>query len=596
MKADMEVDVGRLWDSWKKARLALRIFRENRRDAVRQFVGKHYSDDGATKEVPVNLLALWAGIVNRNLIARNPRVLMSTFDAKMKPTISAMEDWTNHKMKQMGFAATMARIALDAMFSIGIGKVALASPADAAAGSYSHPAGEAFFSSIDLDDMAWDTHARNLDEVSWVGHRYRAPIDLIRDSKIFSQERKKVEPTPDNPYNLEGDEKVKMIARGYWADSDEYEDYGELYEIYLPRRRLIVTIAEGIEDPLRVQRWIGPKKGPYHFLCLGIVPGNQFPKAPVMDLIDLHDLENRTWRKLARQSDRQKSLLLVSGGADEDGKRINDASDGDAVRADNPERAQERRLGGVDNQQLGFAIQTKDTFGYVAGNLDMMGGLSPQSNTLGQDEMLAKNASRQVLDLQDRTVGYTQTVTEALAWFWWHDPYSTHRSVFSLPGAPDLSIERRVTPADREKMPFEDIDLQIDPYSLTAQTPQGRIGVIQQIIQQVIIPGMQMFKEQGIALDLNRYLEIMAKYSNLPELQEIITFSKQPQEQSQTEKEPGDPDYTSTAPAQKNTTTERISNTTGGSRQGQDVVQQLMAAGGNGDGEQKLPRAMRGVM
>lgn len=559
-----DIDVPRLWKAILNARERLKIFREKRREAVEQYAGDNWSDDGPKKEVPVNLLSLYASVVVRKLIAKNPRVMMGTFSRPMKPIVDAMETWANRRIVEMDLAGTLQRIALDALFSIGVGKVALTTPAEANKGGYQRPAGQPYFCSIDLDDMVWDTHTRCLEECSFIGHRYRAEKSVVKDSKMFDAAMlKKVEPKQDDPYNLDGDEKIGTLGQGADRTAEEFKDYVELWEIYLPVERLILTLYEHAEEPLRVQRWIGPKCGPYHFLSMGIVPGNSFPKAPVMDLVDLHRMVNRSYRKLSRQNDRQKSLLLV-GASDEDAKRVTQASDGDAVRQDNPQAAKEASYGGVNQQGLGFAIHAKDVFGYIAGNLDMLGGLSPQSNTLGQDRLLEKNASSTVADMQDRVIGLTEKVIGALSWFWWNDPFHTMHADLTIPGAPDISVPRQVTPQQREQLPFEDLQLDIDPYSMAADTPGSRVQSLTQLVMQVILPAQQLLQQQGIQFNLAKFLELVAKYQNMPDLQEIITISgphEQAPEQGGAQGGGGEPDYVSTAPSNTTRRYERVSST-----------------------------------
>src|SRR5207253_10472217 len=53
--------------------------------------------------------------------------------------------------------------------------------------------------------------------------------------------------------------------------------------------------------------------------------------------------------------------------------------------------------------------QLKQLFSSQAGNLDIMGGLSPQSKTAHQDAMLNQNSSQSIADMQDATVDRKST-------------------------------------------------------------------------------------------------------------------------------------------------------------------------------------------
>src|SRR5205085_8976936 len=104
-------------------------------------------------------------------------------------------------------------------------------------------------------------------------------------------------------------------------------------EVYLPRHRLVLTLSDdtvtgGAElgagsdgGSLRIQPWLGRDQGPYHILSFGTVPGNAMPKAPVQDLVDLHEAANSAYRKMIRAVGRLKEIAAVQGGATEDGSR-----------------------------------------------------------------------------------------------------------------------------------------------------------------------------------------------------------------------------------------------------------------------------------
>jgi hypothetical protein len=538
-----EIDVSRLCLAMSRARLALRFWREQRREMVRQYVGNHWSEEGSREKVPVNLLSLYCTVVGRNLIANNPRVMLSTFDRATKPTVKAMEAWCNKEIIRSNLQEGLQRWVMDSLFSVGIMKVALATPAESAAAGWRLGAGQPFAETIDLDDFVFDVHARSFEEVGFIGHRYRVPLEAVRDSPFYNRGRKELSPSQDQPYNPEGDERIHMLGRTFLAgEGEEFEDHVDLWEVYLPRHRLVLTLAnDDLSGPqqtaggrvavgaLREQSWLGPEAGPYHLLKMALVPGNAMPKGPLQDLMDLHEASNRAYRKLIRSADRIKENVAVAGGALEDGTRIMNADDGEIIRVDNPERTKQIVFGGQGAQTvLALATVLKDLFVYMGGNLDMMGGLSPQSKTLGQDQLLAQNASRAVAEMQDRTVTGTAAVLRALCWYWWHDPYLVQRSRHALPGLPEAEIVRQVTPQMRRQGQFEDLDIEVDPYSLAHQTPQARMQALNGVVKEIVLPMMQLLIEQGHGFDINAYLEKISKYMDMPDLAEIVTIAEAP--------------------------------------------------------------------
>jgi hypothetical protein len=535
--ASDQIDIARLAAAHKKARLTLKKPREWRKEAVRQYAGPYWSEEGTPERIPVNLIALYCGIVSRSLIAKNPRFALTTTQKSAQPTVAAMERWLNTEIVKAGFASVAARVVLDGLFSIGIAKVALATPSDAANRSWALKAGMPFVAAVDLDDFVFDVHARDFREASFIGHRFRVPLDTIKDSKLYSKARKKLEASADQAYNAEGDQRVNTLGRSFYTatDTEEFEPHVDLWEYYLPRHRLVVTVADdqvaGGEpggEPLRVQRWIGPDEGPYHFFRLADVPGNPMPKAPVQDLYDLHLAVNNIYRKLIRQAERQKEVSIAAGGASEDGSRVVSAADGEMIRLDRPESVTQVNFGGPNQANFLLGNALKDTFSYMGGNLEVMAGLAAQSKTATQDTMLNQNAGRTVSDMQDTTVTFVSGLGRALLYWYKHHPTLTMESQFVAPGVPDVSVSTPVSAEDRAEVRWDSLDLAVDPYSMQHQTPQSRMQVVNGIVQQ-IAPFMALAQQQGVVFDLNAYVTMAAKLLNIPDLKDVLKVQEPPQ-------------------------------------------------------------------
>lgn len=532
-----DVDVDALCRAVNSASYTLRAFRENRNGDVRDYAGSNYSENSReTKIQYVNMLASYVSIVGRQLIANQPRFMLTTFNEKAKPQVSKMQSWANAEVERMDLALSLQRVVVDALFSIGITKVALSDPGHSATKGWTVPSGTAFADVVDLDDFVYDVHARTFHDASFIGHRYRMPLAVAKEMREFNKTRRQdLEASQDPRYTQQGDERTDSLIRAYTGDSKEFEDMVDLWEIYLPRHNQIVTIsldqttgASSFEDPLRVQRWIGPDTGPYHILGFGVVPNNAMPKAPIQDLRDMNDLLNNMWRKLARQIRRMKTITAVRGSADTDGKRTIDASDGEMIRLDDPESIREVVMGGANPLLFGTAQQVKDVLSWMAGNLDLAGGLSPQSKTATQDKLLNENAGAIMSAMQNQVTRHVQSAGKALCWFWWHDPYRVMRDEFSPPGLPPgMSISRTLTPRDRIQVPWDDVECVVDPYSLPYQSPAQRLQLLNSVVTQVT-PMMPLLQQQGMMFDVYYYLKKVAEYANCPDILQMFTVSTPP--------------------------------------------------------------------
>jgi hypothetical protein len=536
----------------------MQFFREERVRGVKHLAGYRYSTQGAPKPTYINLIALYCNIVGRNLFSKNPRIMLSTFDRAVQPSVSAMETWINQEIEDSPFAETMKRIVLDSLFTVGIGKVALATPADAATRGWNLGAGEPFFERIDLDDFVFDHHARDFSEVGYIGHRFRAPLDAVKNSRIYNAKAiARLEPSDHDQYNRQGDERVGMIGRGYYGFEDEYEDMIDLWEIYCPRYRCVYTFTEddlsgpgsvweGQEPvPLREQDWIGPDTGPYLINAYNTVPGNPFPKGPIQDLVELHEAANESYRKLVRQAARLKSNTVYQRDSD-DGERARTANDGEMLGLNNPGAIQEVVQGGPNQGLFLFMKELTDRFSLMAGNLITMGGLAPQASTLGQEELLAQQSNGQVASMQDETAAFVAKVAKNMLWYWWYDPYKVIRT--KLDNIPGVHVVQEIHPAGTPPMydPRTGMTrqpmarngsmprLKIDPYSIRHATPQQRANDLIDVVTKIYVPLAQIAMQQGISLDFNEFLSEIGKLKDMPALGRILTIQEPPETESAT--------------------------------------------------------------
>jgi hypothetical protein len=353
----------------------------------------------------------------------------------------------------------------------------------------------------------------------------------------------------------------------------------DLWDIWLPAENLIVTMScEGMGKPLRVVEYDGEENGPYHLLGFSDVPNNILPLSPAATWYDLHDLANRVFRKLARQAERQKDVLLVTSGAEEDGKKVLRVNDGEAIVTDDPSAAQQAKFGGIDQVSLAFLLQVKDTFFTFAGNLDAVGGLSPQSRTLGQDEILQANSSQRVQDMQERMINSMKSITKALSWYVWTDPVRSRDVKYRVPGT-TVDVNMKWSPETREG-DYLQYNFDVNPYSMQASTPSIKLQGLSNTMQQFVLPLIEQIQGQGMEVDMNALINLVSKYADMPELKTIFKTSLTPVELLGPQG--------SEKPRKAATTTRNIvrQNIPGASRSGKDDVMGRILSGGGVQGSE----------
>ncbi len=527
----------------------MQFFREEHVRGARHLAGHRYSESAAPKKTYINFISLYCNIIGRNLFAKNPRCSLSTFEMGQKATVDAMETWINQEIEHIGFAETMQKVVLNALFSIGIVKVGLASAGDAASVGWGLEAGSPCVWNIELDDFVFDHRANTFLEADYIGHRFSAPLEAIEDSKIYNKKaRDRLVAREYKQYNREGDERIREIGRSHKSYEDEFVKKVDLWEFYLPKHGLICVVAEddlsGIEsgwdytvEPLRADPWLGPKTGPYHILAYQNVPGNPFPKGPVQDIVELHEAMNESYRKLVSQAANQKDVTVCQMQNQEDGERIRKSRNLDIVPLMDPKSVAAISMNGINANQHLFFREMFDRASLMAGNLITMGGLAPQAGTLGQEELLATQSNGQVASMQDTTSNFVSKVMKSLCWFWWYDPQKVMKSKYDKLNVPGVEIVREVHPWDSMdpmalRRAGEMPEIRVDPYSMRYQTPQQRASSIMEILTKVWAPFAQLAERQGVVPDFPMIFELLGKYKDDPNMQAIYKIAEPPTQET----------------------------------------------------------------
>ena len=209
---------------------------------------------------------------------------------------------------------------------------------------------------------------------------------------------------------------------------------------------------------------------------------------------------------------------VTDTGADaRDVELLKNSSDGELFKVTgNLGDMREIRFGGPDAANYQFMQALKELADWGAGNLSILGGLAPQSKTASQDKMLNENSSRMVADLSGTTVKFITDVSNALCWYWWHDPYKVMQASWSPAGMPGLSVSRSLTPQQRMQTPWTDLRVRIDPYSMSHKTPESRLAFLNAVVEK-LAPMNPLFAQMGWAFRPDRYLQLIADLGDEPE-------------------------------------------------------------------------------
>lgn len=559
------MDVNKLHECIEWSKQKLEVPCQNRVHAVKQFVGMHYSDNGSERRVPTNFLELAVTIYLRLLATRAPRCIVKSKSLELVPFAADLEEVLNQIPGEIGLDRTLRRAVMEALFSMAVVKVGIGETNENA-----KIGDEPFVSLVQLDDYFVDMSARSWEEVQYEGNEYWMDRQQIADFYGVS-----LDADEDSSISTGGVEQAKSVGVNETAKT--WSDRVLLRDVYLVREGRLVTYAVNSLKILRDVPWDGPEGTPYLKLWFEEVPGNLLPLSPVNTWRDLHELANSLFRKLAKQADSKKSVLAFQGGNDEEIQRFRDAADGDGIRY-NGGKPEELAAGGVDTGNLAFYIQVKDLYNIFAGNLDSLGGLSPQADTATQEKLISEASSARVQDMIDRTVDFAKAIFRRLAWYVWTDPIRERKVTKVASSDLGLAVDVNWTPETRDG-DFLDYNIDIDVFSMQDDSPATRIQKLLSVFERLVLPMQEQLMAQGAYIDMRRLLEYVGKNSNLPELSMFVQFADQTPSTGNTYGNP-QPEYTSTKSPYSRRVYERV-NRPGATRHGRDAaLMQTLLGGG----------------
>lgn len=502
---------GRLQEAIRQSRDELAPFRRNRLDLIEQIAAEHYGPGHTRDHVPVNMLKLAFDTYRRMLSGGDMRTLVTPRYGRreLRPFANQLMEGTNQALAD-GIETDERETAIgDALLGMGIFKVGTEN-------------GETYGAAVDLDDWVHDCAVKSISEAAFMGHRYRVPLDMVKQDDRYPEDLRRDLSASTKHYG-EGDEagetRVEQLSLDTqrW-DHDEYEDHIELWDIWLRRENMIVRFPVHLkqERPLFAFRWKGPGKGPFYPLRFGPLPNNIMPVPPAAEWQDLHLLANTLFNKLGRQAGRQKINPIYEPGAEEDMRRAQEAEDGVPVQVNNIAAIGKFEQGGVDQIGMAFLLQVMSTFKEMAGNLDLLAGLSPQSQTATQDQILNTNASMRLADMQRRVANWSEDIIRAFAWHEiWSNPSLKREITIRLPNS-SLRDQVTLTP-DKLVGRFIDYEFKVDPYSLQYTSPQQRLQLLIQVVERMVLPYVPQ------AVQWPQLFDMVARLANLPELAEVIS-------------------------------------------------------------------------
>lgn len=572
---------GRLIKAIKSSNQAIEKHRRVRNLMIKHYAGSWYDQttpQGAEK-ILVNLLNQTARIYTTTLAANNPQVLVGTSTVEMLPFARRFEVNLNKLISDMALDQTFRAIVMDAFFCLGVGVVMMRDTDTRFHGLLESEEdvwldpGEPWLNRVSLDDLILDMPSRERNKMRFCGHRYRADYEKVMDEPGYDKKvKEKLKATKLD--SLDGTSSAREIGTDD-AQDDDLKDMIWLQDVWIAENKSVITMPCDQDLPPLIEReWTGSQAGPYKFLSLGDVPDRIIPASPSVNLFGMHLQQNRLHVRIEKDSDSHRVVNVYAPAGADDAEKIRKAPRNSWVRMNDPKSINQVEVGGIDQRDMAAAAFIQEEYDRFAGNLQAMGGLGPQAATLGQEELVHGELSKNVADMRMAVVNFAADAILDLGRLMWEDQTLEIQS--SIPvGNSGIQVDSSWSP-DMRHGNFEDYDFRVEPYSMVFKTPEQKLQELFQVLQQ-LAPLWPMFQMSGASMDAEAIVDEIARLKNRPEFKRFITFSAPAMMQGGDQNTIPSPSVTSRETVRKNIST-------GGTAKNasQEMVKTLMGGGSGG--------------
>ncbi len=493
----------------------LRHFRAQTLANIQSVVGRDYSETTKTdvKHRPLNMAYQTYSTLVPHVVARNPQADISTYYAHYQVFAYQLEQasaWLFDEIDLEGALGKMFASSLMGWGCVKVGREAGLSRPFTRGSMALRP----YVATVSNDNLVFDPDCLDIREAAFIGDVYEINKDYALDTykeyadKLDDDERDHTSDASNLTRKRSNDEtlykKLKVIDLWLAPGNPIAGDKG-----------CIVTVpASGEMYPLETID--SDAEGPYEFLGLCDVPDNPLPLAPLTALAALDEFINAGGRKLVRENERAKSILIVDKGGIEDAKRVVAGSDGQTMAVDSVDRIKEIHFGGADPKEFAFTQFLIQMHSRTGGNQDMLAGVASGASPATESAMLGQNADYRILDLKRRLYKVTKRIVRKLGGMLLDDSGIDVTLGVDNPFIDTIKFTpeyRRSNGGNTGQYTFD-----IEPYSMEPEDPKKRIENMMLLVNQVILPTLQAAQASGKVFDVAEFVDTIGNELHVKEL------------------------------------------------------------------------------
>jgi len=416
----ISTDVKSLMREIRDAKERIKAHIESRVKMLQKFAGDEYRGDTGQPKSPDNYPFAYKTFIKPQLLFGRPAcTVTAALEITDAPVAQAIEVATNKWAKADAVKAVLDEAVDDCFFGYGVTKVCVAGDPDAPVDQFPYRTNRVEIEVIPPADVILDARAKRARDVRIIGHQFERDIDDVKlDPRYDPNVTATLPEMPQQDQKPEGDA----------FPTDEYSAERKrlrLYEIYLPERGRIMTIADkGGDDGivLRDEAYRGPSLplGPYDLWGMESVPGQLIPISPVQALWDEFEELNEHGRAAAESAGTHKKFGVYALAQAEDGKKVKECKNGDMVGVQDPASFQDHEIGGASDSQINWIMFLREKLDRNLGFGDAQKGIAADRTATGE-QIAAGNSDMRIDSMRDRVASTTKSVFVKAAWYLYHD-------------------------------------------------------------------------------------------------------------------------------------------------------------------------------
>lgn len=505
--------------------------RDNRRASIRTTLGNHFvdpkTDNPELKGMMVaNVNGMAMDILVRSVISHNPKVFVTTEARELTAHTEAFEAAINDRIELLRMVDPLERSVYETVAGgLGLTLVGREPRGGLAQESQTSFTSKTIIRNIDPDFVSLDTDAQVWEDLEHISFMMRIRHDDFLESEAFPPRIKRLL-KPVTISQLVGsydmpDALVQEYSASQADMSGEQSRYAWLWFSYLPKQKQVFYLPAGASsDPELTEEgvlwsydWTGHEVGPIHKLIVDLVPGNLLGRSPLKDsLMDLGNGINDLVVRTLSDARSLKNVGIVDPGHEDTAKLIKDAKHGEYI-AGRADATTNMTVGGIDQRNLIAYTLFKQLWDELGGNLRLLGGLQSTGVTATENTILDRQASQKIEHMRNKVLRYVTDVCDAVAQYEWEDP------------AAGRTLEKELSLGVRRRLDFgygfrtgsyKRWRLNVHPYSLQQRSPAQMVAMLDQFVNTIVLPNLNLFHESGVTFDIRGYAKIRERLLDMP--------------------------------------------------------------------------------